>query len=176
MSIFDKESKYFIGIDNGVTGSIGIIILKGAVKSSAFIPTPVIDCPNYTKEPSNLKRVDWKNLMENMPLGGMVYIERPMVDPKRFTATQSALRSLEATLVVLEYLGYERDKSYWFLDSKIWQKEFLSSALIGAEEMKKGSMEVGLKLFPSNGQFIKKHGDADGLLIAEFLFRKNIDW
>lgn len=176
MSIFDRDTKYFIGIDNGVTGSIGIISLKGGVKSSAFIPTPVIRTRNYTVEKHYLNRIDWKTMMDNIPIGGMVYLEKPMINNKRWTATQSALRSIEATLVVLEYLGYEKDKSYWFLDSKTWQKEFLSSALIGEEEMKKGSMEVGLKLFPSNGRFIEKHGDADGLLIAEYLFRKHIDW
>jgi hypothetical protein len=69
-------------------------------------------------------------------------------------------------------LGYEQGVSYFFIDSKEWQKELLSSGVIGHDDMKKASMEVGLQLFPSNGAFIKKHGDADGLLIAEWGRRK----
>lgn len=176
MSIFNRESKYFIGIDNGVTGSIGVIELRNSSKYSSFYPTPVVEVKNYTKEEQHLKRLDWQSFVDHFPLGGMVYIERPMVDPKRFMATTSALRCLEATLTALEYLGYRQDVSYFFVDSKSWQKELLSSALIGKEEMKKGSMEVGLKLFPSNGQFIKKHKDADGLLIAEYCYRKYTDY
>lgn len=166
----DKE--IFIGIDNGVTGSIGIITLHGATKSSAFIATPIFKERNYTIKEGSLNRIKVDELIKNLPQGGIVYLERPLVNPKAFIATESALRSLEATLVVLELLGYKRDKTYFFIDSKSWQKEFISSAVIGHDEMKEASKQIALKLFPSNGNFITKHGDGDGLLIAEYLFRQ----
>lgn len=165
---FNIASKFYIGIDNGVSGSIGVIEDRGAVSLSSFYPTPTMEVRNYTKVEQHLHRLNWQNFVDHFPKDGIVLIERPMVDPKRFTATTSALRCLEATLIALEYLGYRQDETYFFIDSKEWQKEFLSSALIGKEQMKKGSMEVGLKLFPSNGRFIQQHKDADGLLIAQY--------
>jgi hypothetical protein len=160
--------KVFIGIDNGSSGSIGIIEVNGFVTKSAFIATPVIEVLNYTKEPSKLKRIDWRSLIKNLPKKGIVLLERPMVNPKAFVATQSALRALEATLIVLEYLGYERDKTYFFIDSKEWQREFISSGVIGHDAMKEASKQVGIEMFPSNRAFIEKHGDADGLLISSY--------
>ena len=51
----------------------------------------------------------------------MASIERPMVNPKRFEATVSALRALEATLIVLESLNIGKE----YCDSKGWQKALL---------------------------------------------------
>jgi len=58
-----------------------------------------------------------------------------MVDPHRFVATASALRALEATLIVIEMLNLE----YTYIDSKEWQCEFISSAIMGHEKMKEAS-------------------------------------
>jgi hypothetical protein len=158
----------FIGIDNGVTGSIGII--SDVNNTHAFIATPIREVFNYTKEPSKLKRIDWEQLMENLPKHeSIALLERPMVNPRAFSATQSALRALESTIICLEYLNIP----FSYVDSKEWQREFIGSGIIGHDDMKKASMEIGLDLFPSNGMFIKKHKDADGLLIAEFLRRKH---
>jgi hypothetical protein len=156
--------KAYIGIDNGVTGSIGII--EG--DKHAFIATPVIKCVSYTKDIQHIQRINWRELLENMPKESIALIERPMVNPRAFKATQSALRSLEATIIVLEML----DIQYSYIDSKTWQREFIASSIIGHDDLKKASMQIGLKLFPSNGIFIKKHKDADGLLIAEYLRRQ----
>lgn len=158
-----------IGFDNGVSGSVGIIEDNGASIKSAFIPTPVIKCLSYTKEPQHIHRIDWRALLENLPkTNAIAFVERPLVNPRMFKATQSAMRALEATIIVLEML----DIPYSYVDSKTWQQEFIASGVIGHDDMKKASMEVGLQLFPSNGAFIKKHGDADGLLIAEWGRRK----
>jgi hypothetical protein len=62
---------------------------------------------------------------------------------------------------------------YYFIDSKQWQKKYLSSASIGAKEMKKASMEAGIARWPNNERLIRKHGDADGLFIA--LYAKERD-
>jgi hypothetical protein len=165
---FPLPNKYFVGIDNGVTGSIGVIEYNGVTKKSSFIKTPVIKCLSYTKEVQHIQRVKWQELVENLPEAEMVLIERPMVNPRAFTATQSALRSLESTIIVMEMLGLK----YEYIDSKTWQREFIASSVMGHDEMKEASKQIGLKLFPSNGNFIEKHGDADGLLIAEYCFRK----
>jgi len=169
LRILTAESTYFIGIDNGISGSIGIIEEKLGTVKSAFIATPVIKCLSYTKEPQHIHRIDWRTLIENLPrVNAIALLERPLCNPRAFKATQSALRALEATIIVLETL----DIPYSYIDSKEWQKEFLSSAVIGHEDMKRASMQVGLELFPSNGIFIKRHKDADGLLIAEHLRRR----
>jgi hypothetical protein len=154
----------WVGIDNGVTGSIGIVYMNG---THAFLETPVMKVASYTKKEKHIHRINWNEFKNNIPINAFVLLERPMVDPKRFTATASALRALEATLIALEMRGFEYGVDYDYIDSKEWQREFLSSAVIGSKELKKASMEVGLKLFPSNWNIIRKHGDADGLLIAQ---------
>lgn len=163
--------KHFIGIDNGVTGSIGIITINRATVSSAFIKTPIFKHRSYTKKEQYLQRIDWRELKENLPQGKgvVVLIERPMVNPRHFTATQSAMRAVEATEIVMEML----DLDYDWIDSKEWQQEFIASGVIGHDEMKEASKQIGLELFPSNGIFIERQGDADGLLIAEYARRKH---
>lgn len=155
----------YIGIDNGVTGSIGVIYDDGA---SAFIPTPVRKVRDYTKEEQYFNRVDWRTLTDNLPMNATVMLERPMVNPHAFVATKSALRALEATLIALEIT----DLPYTFIDSKEWQKEFIASSVIGHDKMKEASKQIGIELFPNHKSKIEKHGDADGLLIAEFARRR----
>ena len=95
-------------------------------------------------------------------------IERPMVNPRAFTATSSALRALEATLIIVEMLECE----FIYIDSKEWQREFIASSIIGHDNLKEASMKIGIDLFPNHTTKITKHGDADGLLIAEYGRRK----
>lgn len=158
-------SKSFIGIDNGVTGSIGVIYPNG---TTAFIETPVIKEQSYTKEVQYIHRVKWDDLASHISKDAIVFIERPMVNPKAFTATTSALRALEATLIALQIVGCQ----YEYIDSKEWQKEFIGSNIIGHKELKQASMKIGVDLFPNHKTKIEKHGDADGLLIAEYCRRK----
>ena len=138
--------KTFVGIDNGVTGSIGIITETAGSSLTAFIPTPIRKVRDYTKEVQHFNRIDWRMLVENIPRDSIVLLERPMVNTKAFVATKSALRALEATLIALEML----DISYLFIDSKEWQREFIASSVIGHEAMKIASMEIGVKLFPNH--------------------------
>jgi hypothetical protein len=165
-----EGKRVYIGIDNGVTGSIGIVYFDGR---SAFVETPVFKDKNYTKDDQSLRRINHKELyLELSRLGikdALVVIERPMVNPRAFTATKSALRALEATLVVLEQIGFE----YEYIDSKEWQREFIGSNVIGRDALKEASMLIGMKLFPNNATYIKEHGDADGLLIAEYARRRD---
>jgi len=162
-----KKTRYIVAIDNGTSGAIAVLDLKN--NTSAFVETPIYTCPSYTKEPKKITRIKWQELRDNLPINdAFVVLERPLVNSKMFSATQSALRSLEATLIVLEMLGLE----YEYCDSKSWQQEFLSSALIGKEQMKEGSKQVAIKLFPQHRTKIEKHGDGDPLLMALYIKKK----
>ena len=168
--LLDLPTKHFVGIDNGVTGSVGIITIHGAVQSSAFFSTPVIKCPSYTKKIQYIHRIDYDKLMASLPVGNVICLmERPMINSSAFTATLSAARALEATIIALEMLNIPFD----YIDSKEWQSEFISSAVMGHDAMKEASKQIGLKLFPNNAGYINKHGDADGLLIAEYARRQH---
>ena len=153
-----------IAIDNGTSGSIGIIT-KDEVK---YIETPITIEQSYTKKKQNISRVDWKSLYELLEpydkTECMVLLERPMINPTRFTASMSAMRALESTLVVIERLQLP----HAYIDSKEWQKALLPNGIKGTPELKKASVDIGCRLFPQHATLIKKHGDADGLLIAEY--------
>lgn len=152
---------FYLGIDNGVSGSIGILHSVGRPQ---FYHTPIKKELNYTKVKKWLNRIDVEKLKKILNLyqeETIVYIERPMVNPGRFQATVSALRALEATLIVLEELNLP----YQYLDSKEWQSKMLPSGLKG-EELKEASLQVGKRLFPKIN--FKGFKDADGLLIARY--------
>lgn len=137
-----------------------------------FIPTPVKKEQNYTKAKASITRVDVFALEDVLRrwidgrVGVRVFLERPMVNPGRFKATTSALRALEATLVCLERVGLSLE----YVDSKQWQKTLLPSNCSGPE-LKTASLDIGIRLFPELAPAIKKHGDADSLLIAEWAKR-----
>ena len=134
---------------------------------------------NYTREKKNVTRIDTKaleavlfGLMDRAqvsPEECIAVIERPMVNPTRFMASCSALRALEATLIVLENLGIPR----MYTDSRAWQKKLLPQGCKG-EDLKRASEDIGLRLFPSLRPVIKKHKDADALLIAEWARREDL--
>lgn len=90
----------------------------------------------------------------------LVLLERPYCNPAGFNASMLAARALEATLVVLDLLKLD----YRFVDSKEWQSVMLPKGIIGRDELKKASYEVGKKTFP-NTKFKK---DADSLLMAQW--------
>jgi len=155
----------YIGIDNGVSGSISVIDPNGNIH---YFKTPVIRSLNYTKTKAWLNRINvsvLKIILEpftnDLSQPCICLLERPMLNPGRFKASISALRALEATLIVLEQLKIP----YEYIDSKEWQKRLLPNGL-EKEELKIASTEVAKRLFPSIE--IKKDGDADSLLIAEY--------
>ena len=160
--------KTYIGIDNGVTGSIGVIYENGEVE---YISTPTFPQLSYTKKAQNITRIDTQEL--RTILSGIIsnssskqfkiLIERPFVNPTGFKATQSSMRSLEATLIVLEDFGL----SYEYIDSKEWQKKLLPEGIKGTANLKSASADIGLRLYPQLKREIAKQKDADGILIAE---------
>ncbi len=166
------NNKIYVGIDNGVTGTIGVVFPDG---TSRLIKVPVHKEQNYTKKKGNISRIKGGELylfLDDCVAPGVIpvfcAIERPMVNPKRFTATISAIRALEATLIVVEML----DLPYMYIDSKEWQKELLPKGCKG-DDLKPASRDIGCRLFPQHREIIEKHKDADGILIAEYLKRKN---
>lgn len=162
-------SKVYIGIDNGVSGSIGII-----ADSYKMLPTPIKKELSYTKTKQYINRVDTiklnQILWQYVNNECLIVLERPMVNPTRFKATISAIRALEATLNTIEGLGLP----YMYIDSKEWQKELLPAGIKGSPELKKASLDIGLRLFPKCQDIIKRQKDADSLLIAEYAKRKKL--
>ncbi len=158
--------KTYIGIDNGVSGAVGII----HPDFTQWSAMPVRSEQNYTKAKKNITRVDWIGLKFILGIDGigndvLAVIERPMVNPGRFQATISAVRCLEATLIVLEELVIP----YLYIDSKKWQKTQLPSGLV-KEELKKASLDIGRRLWPS----IAFKPDADAMLIARHAQQSNL--
>ncbi len=167
--------KIFCGCDNGTTGTIACV----GEGDTRFIETPIIKEQSYTKAKKIISRIDHLSLKQwfldimgttYTPSDLVVAIERPMINPLRFQASVSAARSLEATLCVIEDLGIP----HFYVDSRAWQSKLLPKGVQGAPELKKASMDIGLRLFPEHEQVIKKHKDADGLLIAEWARRESL--
>lgn len=160
----------YIGIDNGVTNNgIGVVNQKGEAK---LYKLPIKKELSYTKEAKHISRIDYPELMSlfGSIVGDFndhrvkVGLERPMVNSTRFNASLSAIRALEATLIALE----ESQWAYEYIDSKEWQKVLLPKGLKGSDELKAASLDVGKRMFPELN--LKK--DADGLLIAEYMRRR----
>lgn len=176
-----------IGIDNGCSGSIGIIRKDG---SYSFCKTPVKSTDNYQKpklvtlktkigkkktveKTNKITRIDVPKLRElitkelHNDCEPIVLIERPLVNPKMFTASTSALRAFEATIIVLEDLSL----AYTVCDSKEWQSCFFDSGIKG-EALKTESLKIGTELFPL---IESKHPDRDSLLMAEWYRIKHLE-
>lgn len=160
--------KYYIGIDNGVTGAVGIISPDGPI----FTPTPIRKELDYNKKAKYISRIDVRGLFrifkENIAVDdAIVYLERPLKNPSLFEPSISACRAFEATLIVLESLHVR----YEIIDSKQWQRKLLPKGL-KTEALKKASLQVGRRLFPKIAdQFTS---DADAILIAEYCRRQFI--
>ena len=155
--------KAYIGIDNGVSGTIAILTGNDTI----FVKTPVKKEQDYTKAKKIVTRVDvyeLKELLAPFANDAFILLERPLVNPKMFAATASALRCHEAELTVIEMLGIP----FQFIDSKEWQKVLLPK---GCDDTKKASLDIGNRLFPQFREF--KHPDRDALLIAEYAKRRN---
>jgi len=160
-----------IGIDNGISGQIGAVYDNG---EAHLCRTPTMKLLHYTKQKQYFTRIDTPALeaaftkildyalsVNKVLLPAFVLLERPMVNPTRFKATESAVRSYEATLIVIERLKI----GYRVVDSKEWQKKMLPEGLKGPE-LKKASLAVGKRTFPKID--FTGFDDADGLLLAEY--------
>jgi hypothetical protein len=167
--------EFYLGIDNGVSGSIAVLIPKTGEYFFSCTPHKVEQ--DYTKKRKNIGRLDgvsFSSLIVDFlaerglsPWQGVALLERPMVNPQRFQATATALRCHEATLVILETLKMP----LMYVDSKQWQKELLPPCL-GSTLLKRASLDIGCRLFPRTVD--SRHPDRDAILIAEFGRRKDL--
>ena len=169
--------KVYVGVDNGVSGSISLINVE--TNESFLYKTPVVYQQNYVKKKQGINRVDvneFKNILNKhliinyLPTDVFVVLERPMVDTKRFRATLSAIRCLEATLIIFEDLKIP----YMYIDSKEWQKSLLPSGIKGRPQLKAASHDISIRLFPHLKTTIETLGDGDGILIAEYARRSGL--
>jgi hypothetical protein len=168
-----------IGIDNGVSGTIGIIC-HGDVNVTDFFKTPTVFVRDFQKEEKNITRIVTASLAAKIfPYIGYadrvnIMMERPMLNPRMFSATVSAARSHEATLIVVDAMMKAYPKiEFQFVDSKGWQKDQLPAGTKGSVQLKLRSMQYGCRLFPEHAELITKHKDADGLLIANYCRGQN---
>ena len=161
--------KIYVGIDNGISGTIGIV--GNSIEPKIF-HTPIKKEQDYTKYKKIISRLDYSKFMELFSGYNKnditILMERPLVNPTRFAATASALRCHEAELIMIEIMGIK----HMFIDSKEWQHALLPKGIKGADEQKKASLSIGSRLFPQLSDF--KHNDRDGLLIAEYARRANL--
>lgn len=160
-----NKKRAFVGIDNGCSGSIGIIYEDGTY---AFIKTPVKKAQDYTKAKKIVSRIQPLELTKILSVlgeGSMVIIERPMINSTRFNASMSAIRAFEATITILETLGL----AYTICDSKEWQKGLLPVGATG-DELKTASLDIGNRMYPKTKEV--KHPDCDGMLIAHYCKQK----
>jgi len=163
----------YIAIDNGVSGSVALVKSNG---KAFYQKTPTRKELNYTKRRRYINRIDFDKMYAILEsfygecLGQVrCLVERPMVNPQRFLASLSAVRSLEATLLVLEKLKIP----YWFIDSKQWQRSMLPAGFlrtrgfkINKSELKEASLIIGRRMFPQ--LVTDKMKDCDSLLLAEW--------
>ena len=158
-----------VGIDNGTSGSIGVIgYLGGGIGSGPrqvdFCKVPTQEYLHYGQRGTISLRLDRAALTLILaPVvcsGTRVFIERPF-SGQFINAVVPAHRTFEATIIVMEDLGL----GYTVIDSREWQKPVLG-AVSGSAELKKASKLRGIQLYPQHRDAITKHKDADGLLIA----------
>ena len=178
-SITEGEDIY-IGIDNGVSGTIGIV--SGTFYDT--FKTKTYSQQSYTMKKKKISRLDFvaldSFLQELCKISPVVALLENPATTNSFNVVSSSMRCFEATLIALEINGIE----YTTCTAGSWQKIFIPEAIAKnkelkgdkhrkerTENLKTASMVEGIKLCPTKKEFITKHGDADGLLIAEHLRR-----
>lgn len=183
-----------VGVDNGSTGGIAVL----GIDVPYWIRMPVNRVRDYQVNKHYINRLDHitckqelGKILHKVPKSKDVFVclEPPMVNPFTFKATVSAVRCLEAFLVVLEQLDKEVHSLYYeFITAKQWQKELFvklreehgysnGKHKIPKEKLKKWSLIVGRELYPDlvaqvfdGGKELEKDipEDADALLLAHY--------
>lgn len=174
-------SRITVGIDNGSSGTIGVLA-PGRVE---FRKIPTMDYLHYGQRGTVSQRLDRYQLnyfLEEVigtperaeacatpPWVGFnnihVFIERPFTG-KFMNAVLPAHRFFEATIIVLEDYANKHGLGYTVVDSREWQKPVLGAGVKTSAGLKLASKLRGVQMYPQFRDYIAKHGDADGLLIA----------
>ena len=163
--------RIFAAVDNGCTGTIGAVSESG--DWSFFMPVPTYRTEDYNRtKVKHTTHVDFdvlssylKALMAQGELS--LVTERPLKNPRLFNATMSGIRAHEILLAVTRSLGVQLAGT---MDSRDWQVPMCG--IFEKGESKPASAAAGALLFPEHEAAIRKHGDADGLLMAEFHRRR----
>ena len=170
----DNQPTLFLGIDNGPSGSVGVqeYNVRGMRYGMDFFETPTYMLQDYTKAKKRISQLDMRFMrkyLRKYKEGWNIHIamERPLVNPQRFNASAVGLRVHQQWLDLFLFLRFPAPVS---LDSKEWQKPFLPVGTSG-DELKRSSKEIGMKLFPKHAEAIRKHKDADGMFISEWMRR-----
>ena len=163
--------RIFCAVDNGCTGTIGAVTDSG--DWAFFMPVPTYRTQDYNRSKvRHTTHVDYdvlKSIFETLRAQGELRLisERPLKNPRLFTASISGARAHEVLLAATRTLGVEIEKT---LDSRDWQKVMCGEFEKGGS--KPASVKAGCELFPEHADAIRKHGDADGLLMAEHFRRR----
>jgi hypothetical protein len=158
--------KIYIGVDNGPTGSVGV--LDG--DKAWYDPMPVFMGQDYVKRDKNVTRVDRAALLayikERVPEGREAFclLERPLKNPGQFESSYTAARAYEAVLGVMEELGIGTGTQ----DSRKWQSAMLPDGTKGSAALKQASFDEGMRLWPHLAGSIIKQNDADGIMLAAY--------
>lgn len=185
-----SKEYYYIGIDNGVSGSIAVVDSRGRLL--LYAPTPVEMRQDYPKAKDMGNRVIPHALREMLAPyaeNSTTVVERPVTNPMSgWKSIKSTLYCHEATRVIMEELGMR----YQYVSSGDWQRPMLpnlksvprAKAGLSKEEKKAHkaritdvkkqtkvqSLETGRRLFP--GQKFKI--DADAALMAEWARKEKL--
>ena len=152
-----------IGIDNGVTGTIGII----TPERSCLRPVPTM------ADALGGRRIDHEALRElilSFCEGCLAVthaaIEQPLSGLPSAAAIKSANRAFEAARITLEILGV----GYEVISAAKWHKTELPG-VTGRENLKRQSLAKGLAMLSDikSKDCARKAKDCDGLLIADWL-------
>lgn len=164
----------YIGIDNGVTGSIGVI----QNDKVHFILTPhkkELDFQSTSKKFIN--RIDHEKLYDILDnFSGVktkVMLEQPMQNPRLWKASVSAIRAFENTIIALDRLNMHRE----YISVHSWRRELLPgyTRTMKLPQAKLVAMEMATRLFPQFKDEFEQHKDPDGIMIAEYCRRMNIE-
>ena len=176
-------SVLYVGIDNGVSGAIAYYYND----KMYVMDIPIKNVQNYTKKVEFINKIDFielKKIFQELLSYSQIKVlwERPFCNSKMFNASLSSMLSYQTTLDVFAELQIP----YELVDSKSWQTKLLPNGIykitqdksgrnrIKADRkvLKKASIDTANRLYPYLE--IKKDGQADAVMICEYLRRKEL--
>lgn len=152
----------YIGIDNGVTGTIGFVTQRGV---GHWMLTPTLQTFSFTKKIKRLRRIDGIAMSDALKEASLiepidfVIMEQPFINQKFFHVSLSAIRAFEATLIVIELLKVP----YRVIPAKEWQKALFPKGYED-KDTKNLALAYCKRCLPTVE--FKKADLADGLCIA----------
>ena len=162
----------FVGIDNGSTGSIGIIQPE---HDAIYMPMPTISEVDFHKDQEHMVTRVNHPVLETIicnfdPEKTYVTLERPLYNNRMFAQSMSAARAFESVLILLDKYQITRET----IDSTQWQNMFFPGNRKSRDKgiTKAMSNKYGKIYFPDLDIMGLK--DYDGILIAKFCQMKQM--